>query len=457
VSRRATRAVRVGARRELTLAVTFGLAVMLVVGLLAVFASESLAEAQALEDSEQMTRRLAAQVVAPLLPGYLSQAPDRQAELDRAVADRMSDGYLIDVVVWAADGEILYSDRAEDVGRHPGVPPPPVAAAIAGRITSDFEATPPITDGTAASSAAGGNGPARYVEVYSPLVVSGLGPMAFEACYDDHQVNRVVGRLLQTLPLVLVPLLLLQLIQIPVAVSWVRRWKRRADERSRLLERVLDASDQERVRFAAELHDGPIQDLAGVSYGLAAVAPVVPAQQTGVVTRMQEDLQWTLRSLRGLMSDLRPPDLASGTLDEALDALGDQLRAEGLEVTLDVAPVGTVADETVSAIYRVARETAANVVEHAQAARVRISVHRVEPDRPGRRALVRLEVADDGLGVDPSRLDRRSEGHLRLRLLADRVDSLGGRLTVVSEAGRGTTVRAEIPAVPPGSLPPSIR
>ncbi|WP_425349242.1 ATP-binding protein [Friedmanniella luteola] len=91
-------------------------------------------------------------------------------------------------------------------------------------------------------------------------------------------------------------------------------------------------------------------------------------------------------------------------------------------------------------------------MEHAHAGRVGISVRRVGPDRPGRSALVRLEVTDDGVGVDPSRLDRRSEGHLRLRLLADRVDSLGGRLSVVSQAGRGTSVRAEIPAVPAGSV-----
>jgi signal transduction histidine kinase len=75
----------------------------------------------------------------------------------------------------------------------------------------------------------------------------------------------------------------------------------------------------------------------------------------------------------------------------------------------------------------------------------------VEPTLPGDEPLVRLEVIDDGVGVDPSRLDQRAEGHLGLRLLADRVDALGGRLVVLATPGGGTTIRAEIPSRPAGS------
>ena len=64
---------------------------------------------------------------------------------------------------------------------------------------------------------------------------------------------------------------------------------------------------------------------------------------------------------------------------------------------------------------------------------------------PGVEPRVRLVIADDGVGVDPSRLDRRAEGHLGLRLLTDRVESLGGQLLITSAVGQGTTVQAELP------------
>ncbi len=442
------RVVRVGARRELALLVGFGLAVMVVIGVGATFASRSVAQAQALEDSERMTQRLADLVVGPLLPPYLAEDPSGWEDLDRAVSNRMSDGYLTEVVVWSTDGEVIYSNKAEDVGRRPQPTPPAVAAAIGGTTTSGFEDSPPEADTTAPASGGQPAGPLRYVEVYTPMDVTGLPRMAFEAYYDYQSVDKVAHRLLtQILPLVLVPLLLLQLIQIPAAFSLARRLRRHEDERGRLLERALSASDQERVRFAADLHDGPIQDLAGIGYALGAIAPTVPDQHAGLMARVQEGLQRSIQSLRGLMTDLYPPDLANGTLDEALTTVSNQLQAEGLEVTVDLAPVGTLAPEVVAAFYRVARESLANVAKHAGARAVRVSLAVVEPNRPGEVPLVRLEIADDGVGVEPSRLDRRSEGHLGLRLLADRVNDLGGQLTVISAPGRGTTVRADLPGL----------
>jgi signal transduction histidine kinase len=360
----------------------------------------------------------------------------------------MSDGYLTEVVVWSRDGEVLYSDKGEDVGRRPQPTPKEVTAALAGQVSSDFQQTPPEADPTGGPSDAQKAGSPRYVEVYTPLQVEGFPPMAFEAYYDYRSVDRVASRLLrQTLPLVVIPLLLLQLIQIPAALSLARRLKRHEDERARLLERALSASDQERIHFAADLHDGPIQDLAGISYALGAVAPSVPGQHADLMVRVQEALQRSIQSLRGLMTDLYPPDLASGTIDEALVTASEQLRAEGIQVSLDLAPVGVLTEDMTATLYRVAREILANVVKHASARAVRVSLAAVEPSRTGEVPMLRLEIADDGVGLDSTRLDRRSEGHLGLRLLADRVDALGGQLAVISAPGQGTTVRADLPWV----------
>jgi signal transduction histidine kinase len=284
------------------------------------------------------------------------------------------------------------------------------------------------------------------VEVYVPLHVDGQPPLVFEAYYDYDRVDQVARRLLQqTLPLVLIPLLILQLVQIPIALSLARRIKRHENERSRLLERALSVSDRERVRFAADLHDGPIQDLAGISYALGAVAPTVVERHAPLMARVQDALQRSIESLRGLMTDLYPPDLRSGNLDQTIVTLADQVREAGTEVELDLGEVPALSEEGVATLYRVARESLANVQKHAQADHVKVTLGLVESLRPSEQARARLVIADDGVGVDLAKIDRRAEGHLGLRLLADRVESMGGELTITSAPGQGTTVQAELP------------
>jgi two-component system NarL family sensor kinase len=220
--------------------------------------------------------------------------------------------------------------------------------------------------------------------------------------------------------------LALQLVQIPIALSLARRIKRHENDRSRLLERALSVSDRERVRFAADLHDGPIQDLAGISYALGAVAPTVVERHAPLMARVQDALQRSIESLRSLMTDLYPPDLRSGNLDQTIVTLTDRLRDEGIEVQLDLAEVPTLSEEGAATLYRVARESLANVQKHAQASTVRISLDVLQGLHGTDQPWVRLAVADDGVGVDPAKMDRRAEGHLGLRLLVDRVESLGG-------------------------------
>jgi two-component system, NarL family, sensor kinase len=432
--------------------VGLGVVVMLVIGIGATFATRSVAQQQALEDSERMTRRLADLVVGPRFMAYRAQDPDTTEDLVTEIRNRMSDGYLTEVVVWSADGEVLFSDKLEDIGRRPQPTPRDVTEAVQGQLSSAFEDDAPEADATMPAQDETYEGPARFVEVYVPFVVDGMPPMAFEAYYDYDRVDQVADRLLrQTLPLVVLPLLLLQVVQIPIVLSMARRIKRHETDRARLLERALSASDRERVRFAADLHDGPIQDLAGVSYALGAVALSVPPQHASLMARVQEALQRSVQSLRDLMTDLYPPDLTSATLDESLTTLAEPLRSAGVDVTLDLAPVGPLAEETVATLYRVARESLANVGKHAAASAVHVSLSLVSTDRADQEALVRLEVTDDGVGVDPTRLDQRAAGHLGLRLLADRVDALGGELVVTAAPGEGTTVRTDVPPWPAGS------
>jgi signal transduction histidine kinase len=282
--------------------------------------------------------------------------------------------------------------------------------------------------------------------VHVPLVPPGRQPLAVAAAFDDRAVGAIRGDLVRRfLPLVLAPLVLLVVVQLLASLSLADRLRRKEEERAQLFSRALDISDRERARFAADLHDGPIQDLAGVGYALAALAPTVARPQAPLMQRIQDAVGRSVDSLRSLMTDLYPPDLHGGTLDQALDTLAEPLRQSGVGVEIDLERMPELERESAVTLYRVTREVLANVEKHARATHVTITATAAPQDEPGARERVRLVVADDGVGVDPRRLDRRREGHLGLRIVIDRVQNAGGQLTLTSSPGRGTRVEMELP------------
>lgn len=414
-----------------------GLLVMAVIGLVAALASQSVAHAQALDDAVRTTNRIGIVVFEPLLPGYLRKEAAATRQLADDVADRKIGGRLTELTVWAGDGTVLYSDQAEEVGRRARPSVEVVAAVQQGRSTSAFKNRQSPDPANTVNEPGYGD---RYVEVYVPLRIDGQPPLALEAYFDYQQVDDLASEILrQSLPLVLGPLVLLGLIQVPVILSLGKRLRRHEEDRSRLLERALAASDEERLRFAADLHDGPIQDLAGIGYALGAIAPGVAPEQAPLMQRVEAALGRSIASLRSLMSDLYPPDLGAATIETAIDELAKPLRAEGIEVRVAVGELSGVEPDTVASAYRVAREALVNVRKHARATNVGVTLSRSDPTR------LRLVVSDDGVGLDPLHLDRRGEGHLGLRLLAERVDGLGGTLRVTSAPGEGTSLVADLP------------
>jgi two-component system, NarL family, sensor kinase len=336
---------------------------------------------------------------------------------------------------------VLFSNKAEDIGRRPENRPEQLSQVLRGDTTSDFEDNGPEADARPTAAPDGAStapARARFVEVYTPLRVAGQPPMVFEAYFGYDPVDRLAHRLLtQVLPLVLIPLLILQLVQVPVVISLARRVKRHESDRTKLLERALSASDRERVRFAADLHDGPIQDLAGISYALGAVAPTVVERHAPLMARIQDAIQRSIESLRGLMTDLYPPDLGSANLGQSITPLANRLRDEGIELQLDLPEVPGLDEDGAAALYRVARESLANIHKHAQAKTVRISLELLEGLHGESGPWARLVT-----------MDRHAEGHLGLRLLIDRLHSLGGQLVVTSALGQGTTVQADLPIRP---------
>ena len=210
-------------------------------------------------------------------------------------------------------------------------------------------------------------------------------------------------------------------------------------ERERLMQRATQSSDRERRRIAADLHDGPVQELAGLAISLSATAEGTNGTSArGVLRDSASAVRGTVRTLRSAIVGIYPPNLQRAGLPSALSDLVARLRPQGIDAELEVELGEGFGEQVDTLIYRVCQEALRNVEEHADAQHLRISVRR-ECD------LAVVEVADDGRGIDPEELERaRDEGHVGLEILHDLVRDAGGVLTTRPGDGGGTIVRVEV-------------
>jgi signal transduction histidine kinase len=208
------------------------------------------------------------------------------------------------------------------------------------------------------------------------------------------------------------------------------------------LRHSIRASESERQRWARELHDETLQELGALKLMLeSAYRSGRPDAIQDAVERSLDQLTSSITSLQGLITELRPAALDELGLQPALEALVRRTSARfGLEVdaSFDLASAGDrsrLSGEIESTAYRLVQEAINNVVKHAQAERIQVKV--IEAG-----GSVHLSVRDDGNGFDPSRTD----GGFGLIGMQERVELVGGRLSIESARGRGTVVRAELPA-----------
>lgn len=209
----------------------------------------------------------------------------------------------------------------------------------------------------------------------------------------------------------------------------------------RLQERLRRVALQEdRERIARDLHDSLIQDLFAVGLGLQASIPQLdsdPAAVRGRIESAVDQLDATIASLRRFIFDLRPPRWAIRDLEADVRLLVTDLsRPHDVAVDVDI-PESTAAAssaETTGHLIAIIREALSNALRHADARRITIRVSD-ESDR-----LV-ATIADDGKGFDTA-----TAGHgLGLGNIGRRAAEAGGRHTIESGLGSGTTVRVEVP------------
>ncbi|MGY1689429.1 sensor histidine kinase [Geodermatophilus sp. SYSU D01105] len=434
-SRRRMPARSGGPRRELAAFCATALLVLLAVSAGTIWLSERIARANALAEAERAAERIGQFLVAPVLTDALAGVDGRWDELDRDVKNRMSDGSVTRVIVWRATGEVLYASEPGLQGRVIE-PSDELLAAIGGDTVSNVDEAPE----TAA------DGEAAMLEVYAPLDIPGQ-QLAFEAYFSYEGIDRQAALLRgEIIPMAIGALVLLQVVQIPIATSLARRVRRQEAERAALMQRNVEASERERRAIAADVHDGPVQDLAGVSYALSALRGSLPEERQPTVDRLVGAVRHAVQSLRRLMVDIYPPDLSGPGLGAAISDVAEPLRAEGVEVLMDAAPLPEMTPDAAAVLYRTAKEALANVAKHAQARHAWITLE--ETELRGAQA-VRLEIADDGVGFPAEGTDRREEGHLGLPLLRDRVVDLGGTVTLEERQGGGALLTAVVPLTHP--------
>jgi two-component system NarL family sensor kinase len=242
-------------------------------------------------------------------------------------------------------------------------------------------------------------------------------------------------------PALLAALMLLWLAQLPLAWSLVRRLQRGQREREALLLQAMEASDTERRRIAGDLHDGVVQDLAGLSLTLAAAAERTDDEQLApVLSGAAADTRHSIKQMRSLLVDIYPANLHSAGLRPALEDLLAPLAARRLTVSATVEDDLAATPAVEQLVFRTAQEALRNVLRHADASTVELHAAMTG-------STLELRVQDDGRGFAGDAIRRaRAGGHLGLAMLADRAAALGGRLIIDSAPGRGTLVRLEVPA-----------
>ena len=410
------------------------------IGLIVVAVSRHAGTAEAIRDAEQVTRLAGAGIVEPNVDeAVVAGDPAALRRLDAIVRRRVLDGRegIVRVKIWTADGRVVYSDERRLINaRYP--------------------------DKTAELAALGGDGVAaevsdlsqpenrferaerKLLEVYLPIQASDGQPLLFEAYQRFSSVSAGGRRLWLTFaPALLGGLLLLQLVNLPLVRSLAGRLRRGQQQREALLLRALDASQTERRAIAADLHDGVVQDLLGVSYSLAAQAQRVNGDGNGTagaeLASGAARTRDSVRALRSLLIDIYPPTLHQAGLAAALGDLATTFSARGLHTTVAIPAELDPGAASEQLLFRCAQETLRNACRHAGAGRASVWVR-------GDERHVAMEIEDDGCGFDDAVLaDRPEAGHFGLRLLRDLVEDADGRLDVRSAAGSGTTVRVEVP------------
>ena len=216
-------------------------------------------------------------------------------------------------------------------------------------------------------------------------------------------------------------------------------------DRAQLLRRTVEVAEHERIRVAADLHDGPIQRLSALTLGFELLANQLHRgnhdRALALVEEMRESLAAETASLRRLMTELRPPILDARDLGAALhDCALQVLAGSAVRWSVNAPRASTrLAPEIETVVYRVVREALINVRKHAPESHVSVTL---EPAGD----LLRLAIVDDGPGFDENTpLGYTNGTHYGLIGMRERVESVGGTWSLATAPAAGSRIEVILP------------
>jgi DNA-binding NarL/FixJ family response regulator/signal transduction histidine kinase len=301
--------------------------------------------AVAIDEAKRQTRasvRAEANLVGATVRDGLLQGRARAVRrVDDTVVARVLSDSIVRVKIWSPGGRVLYSDEPKEIGGRFALSPEQH------RLLRDGGAQVEVTDLNRPENALDRR-QGKLLEAYTRIRTPSGTPLLFEIYQPLRSVTADARRLLAALaPPILGAIALILLIQVPLFWSLMRRLQLSHEQREGLLANAVTSSRRERRRVASYLHDGPVQELAGLAFSLAPVADDAASRgderDATVVRTVIDRLRGTVRDLRALLVDLHPPILAAAGLDAALGDLASPLSARGTRVELRVEGGGRAA------------------------------------------------------------------------------------------------------------------
>jgi len=409
-------------------------------------------------------------LVTPNLQSLANNGELREA--DRAALDRLLSGtplgqHIVAFKIWTPEGRILYSTNPTLIGRQFEVKPA-LASAFTGEVHSH------IADLAEPENEFERQQWPRLIETYAPVRAANTGRIIavseFYQTTDDLAQEVRAARMRSWLMVSTATLVMFLLLAWLVrrASNTIAAQQGELSEKVAQLTALLGQNEQlhDRVRraaarttalnerflrrIAADLHDGPGQDLAlallrmeSLAETCANCAATVSKESTvaGEFRTVHSALQSALADLRATSAGLQLPEIEQLSLAEtARRAVRDYERKAGLAVALAVDDVPREAPLPVKiTLFRLLQESLANGLRHGGGADQRVTLGR-------RDRQLTVEVADRGRGFDVRAA--AADGHLGLAGMRERVEILGGTFSVESAPGRGTVIRASLPVAP---------
>src|SRR5262245_22806213 len=248
---------RASVGRTVTAFVLRGVLVLVLVAGAGYLVIRRIAVDRAIQDARQLTLLSSRVVEQRVTDGIVKGDAAATGEISAFINAAVLRDPIVHVKLWGPDGTILYSDELQAIGKTFPSGADELAELRSGQTSAE------ISDLTAPENRyEEGSGP--LLEVYTPIKTPDGTPLLFETYQRYSSIDEQRQQLLRDfLPVLVIALVALALLLIPLGWILARRLQRAGREREDALQRSLEMSDRERRRIAGDLHDGPVQELAG--------------------------------------------------------------------------------------------------------------------------------------------------------------------------------------------------